>query len=58
MKLTDSGRKVYSGGGIEPDKFIAGPVEGFNPTRFGRTLYSRQTLPTSPTSSRRRGTPA
>jgi carboxyl-terminal processing protease len=44
MKLTDSGRKVYSGGGIEPDKFIAGPVEGFNPTRFGRTLYSRQTF--------------
>ena len=42
MKLTDSGRKVYSGGGIEPDKFIAGPVEGFNPTRFGRLLYARQ----------------
>jgi carboxyl-terminal processing protease len=44
MKLTDSGRKVYSGGGVEPDKFLAGPVEGFNPTRFGRTLYSRQTF--------------
>jgi carboxyl-terminal processing protease len=42
MKLTDAGRKVYSGGGIEPDKFIVGPVEGFNPTRFGRTLYARQ----------------
>jgi carboxyl-terminal processing protease len=42
MKLTDGGRKVYSGGGIEPDKFLAGPVEGFNPTRFGRTLYARQ----------------
>jgi carboxyl-terminal processing protease len=42
MKLTDAGRKVYSGGGIEPDKFIAGPVEGFNPTRFGRLLYARQ----------------
>ena len=41
-KHTDSGRKVYSGGGIEPDKFIVGPVEGFNPTRFGRTLYARQ----------------
>jgi hypothetical protein len=33
---------VYSGGGIEPDKFLAGPVEGFNPTRFGRLLYARQ----------------
>src|SRR5262249_8958220 len=32
---------VYSGGGIEPDKRIAGPVEGFNPTRFGRQLYAR-----------------
>jgi carboxyl-terminal processing protease len=42
MKLTDAGRKVYSGGGIEPDKFIVGPVEGFDPTRFGRQLYARQ----------------
>ena len=42
MKLTDGGRKVYSGGGIEPDKFIAGPVEGFDPGRFGRQLYARQ----------------
>jgi carboxyl-terminal processing protease len=42
MKLTDSGRKVYGGGGIQPDKFIVGPVEGFNPTRFGRLLYARQ----------------
>lgn len=42
LKYTDAGRKVYSGGGIEPDKFIAGPVEGFAPTRFGRQLYARQ----------------
>ena len=41
-KHTDAGRKVYSGGGIEPDKFVLGPVEGFNPTKFGRTLYARQ----------------
>jgi carboxyl-terminal processing protease len=41
MKYTDAGRKVYGGGGIEPDKFIAGPVEGFSPTRFGRQLYAR-----------------
>ena len=44
MKLTDAGRKVYSGGGIEPDKFIEGPVEGFNPTRLGRSLYARQSF--------------
>ena len=42
LKYTDSGRKVYGGGGIEPDKFIVGPVEGFNPGRFGRLLYARQ----------------
>jgi carboxyl-terminal processing protease len=42
LKYTDAGRKVYGGGGIEPDKFLAGPVEGFNPTRFGRTLFARQ----------------
>ena len=41
LKYTDAGRKVYSGGGIDPDKFIAGPVEGFSPTRFGRQLYAR-----------------
>jgi carboxyl-terminal processing protease len=44
MKRTDAGRKVYSGGGVEPDKFIPGPVEGFNPSRFGRTLYARQSF--------------
>ena len=38
MKYTTGGRKVYSGGGIEPDLRFDGPVEGFNPTRFGRTL--------------------
>jgi carboxyl-terminal processing protease len=41
LMYTDGGRKVYSGGGIEPDKFIAGPLEGFSPTRFGRQLYAR-----------------
>jgi carboxyl-terminal processing protease len=44
LKYTDAGRKVYSGGGIEPDKFIAGPVEGFAPTKFGRLLYARGTF--------------
>jgi carboxyl-terminal processing protease len=41
LKYTDAGRKVYSGGGIEPDKFFVGPVFGFNPTRFGRSLVGR-----------------
>jgi carboxyl-terminal processing protease len=41
LKYTDAGRKVYSGGGIEPDKFFLGPVQGFNPTRFGRSLVAR-----------------
>jgi carboxyl-terminal processing protease len=45
LKYTDAGRKVYSGGGVEPDKFIAGPVEGFSPTRFGRQLYARGSFP-------------
>jgi carboxyl-terminal processing protease len=42
LKHTDAGRPVYSGGGIEPDKRIPGPLEGFNPSRFGRTLSGRQ----------------
>jgi carboxyl-terminal processing protease len=33
------GRKVYSGGGIEPDYRKAGPVEGFNPGTFARRLH-------------------
>jgi len=41
LKYTDGGRKVYSGGGIEPDHFIPGPVEGFNPSRFARVLVQR-----------------
>src|SRR5688500_15754220 len=41
LKYTIGGRKVYSGGGIEPDYRFDGPVEGFNPTRFGRTLHGR-----------------
>src|SRR5262249_46958012 len=41
LKHTDSGRPVYSGGGIEPDKRVSGPLEGFNPGRFGRMLFVR-----------------
>ncbi|MGE3273537.1 MAG: S41 family peptidase [Vicinamibacterales bacterium] len=42
LKYTAAGRKVYSGGGIEPDVRFDGPIEGFDPTRFGRSLYARQ----------------
>ena len=41
-KYTDSGREVYSGGGIEPDHRIAGPIVGFDPSRLGRLLAARQ----------------
>jgi carboxyl-terminal processing protease len=41
LKYTDGGRPVYGGGGIEPDHFMAGPVEGFNPTRFSRILVGQ-----------------
>jgi carboxyl-terminal processing protease len=42
LRYTDAGRKVYGGGGVEPDRRIEGPIEGFNPSRFGRSLYARQ----------------
>jgi carboxyl-terminal processing protease len=47
LKRTDAGRPVYSGGGIEPDKYLFGSLDGqealgFNPTEFGRMLYNRQ----------------
>jgi hypothetical protein len=34
------------GGGIEPDRRFDGPTEGFNPTRFGRTLFARNLFDT------------
>ena len=40
-KFTAAGREVYSGGGVEPDRFMAGPIEGFDPDRFGRLLSAR-----------------
>ena len=40
LKHTDAGRPVYSGGGIEPDRRVAGAVEGFNPGRFARVLWN------------------
>ncbi len=41
LKYTAGGRKVYSGGGIEPDHFVAGSAEGFNPSRFSRAVRDR-----------------
>jgi carboxyl-terminal processing protease len=41
LKFTDGGRQVYGGGGIEPDRRLDGPVEGFNPSRQGRALAGR-----------------
>jgi carboxyl-terminal processing protease len=41
LKATDSGRPVYSGGGIEPDSRFDGPTQGFDPTPFGRSLAAR-----------------
>ncbi|HEY8549775.1 MAG TPA: S41 family peptidase [Vicinamibacterales bacterium] len=44
LKYTDGGRKVFGGGGIEPDHHMPGPIEGFSPSRFGRMLHARQTF--------------
>ncbi len=41
-KYTDTGRAVYSGGGVEPDHAVSGPIEGFDPSRLGRLLAARQ----------------
>ena len=45
LRYTDAGRQVYGGGGIEPDKFMPGPLEGFNPSKFGRAVFARQAFP-------------
>ena len=41
LKYTDAGRKIYGGGGIEPDHFMPGPREGFNPSYFARQVFDR-----------------
>jgi carboxyl-terminal processing protease len=46
LKYTDAGRKVYSGGGIEPDRRFDGPTEGFNPSRFSRSVAARNLFDT------------
>src|SRR6187399_13001 len=55
LKYTDSGRKVYSGGGVEPDRRLDGPVMGFNPSRFARTIYARNLFGSFSERFRRRG---
>jgi carboxyl-terminal processing protease len=55
LKYTDAGRKVYSGGGVEPDRRFDGPVMGFDPTRFSRTLYARNAFGTFSERFSRRG---
>jgi carboxyl-terminal processing protease len=55
LKLTDSGRKVYGGGGIEPDRRFDGPSDGFNPTRFGRSIAARNLFDTYAQQFSRRG---
>ena len=47
LKHTGAGRVVYGGGGIQPDKYLAGLSSsndgiGFSPTPFGRLLFGRQ----------------
>ena len=42
---------MYSGGGIEPDKFMAGPVEGFAPTKFGARSGAAVSSSASPIST-------
>jgi carboxyl-terminal processing protease len=42
LKRTAAGRPVYSGGGVEPDRYLSGQYEGFNPTPFGKLLWARQ----------------
>jgi carboxyl-terminal processing protease len=44
LRYTDAKRKVYGGGGIEPDFFVPGPVEGFNPSPFSRSIWARNSF--------------
>jgi carboxyl-terminal processing protease len=42
LKLTDSGRQVYSGGGIDPDRRFDGPIDGFTPSLMSRVIGGRR----------------
>jgi carboxyl-terminal processing protease len=46
LKFTDAGRRVYSGGGVDPDFRFDGPMDGFSPTRLGRAIYNRSLFDT------------
>jgi carboxyl-terminal processing protease len=41
LKYTDGGRRVYGGGGIEPDRRFDGYEDGFSPLRLARTIAAR-----------------
>src|SRR5687768_10383667 len=42
LKLTDAGRQVYSGGGIDPDRRFDGPIDGFTPSLMSRVIGGRR----------------
>ena len=53
LKRTAAGRPVYSGGGVEPDRHLSGPVRGLQPDAvrpmlLGRGRSSRTTRRNSP----------
>jgi carboxyl-terminal processing protease len=41
LKYTDGGRRVYGGGGVEPDRRFDGFEDGFTPSRLARTIAAR-----------------
>ena len=41
LKYTDGGRRVYGGGGVEPDRRFDGYEDGFTPSRLARTISAR-----------------
>ena len=56
LKLHRRRPKVYSGGGVEPDRRFDGPTEGFNPGRFARTIAGRDCSTSTRGGSRVRAT--
>jgi carboxyl-terminal processing protease len=41
LKYTDGGRRVYGGGGVEPDRRFDGYEDGFTPSRLARSIQAR-----------------
>ena len=56
LKYTDAGRKVYSGGGIEPDKFFGGPCRASTRPGLAAGSTRDRRSPTTPSTTRRKGT--